>query len=208
MNPSPTFDRVYSEIRQRAMSGVWLPGQRIDLPHLSDDLGASTTPVRDALNRLIGERVLMTGTNDGFAMPGMTEPDLCDMYDWLHQLLLLATRRRPNRSATERAPDDDDRRNATFPALFAAIADRCSNVELSAAIIAVEARPAPAHVAEHRLLGGEEELTGLSRAVSSGDPAIIRSRLAMWHRRRIHAAGRIVQLLHRPDHPRATGGGA
>ena len=204
MNPSPTFDRVYGEIRHRAMSGTWPPGQRIDLPHLTDELGASTTPVRDALNRLIGERLLTTGTNDGFAMPGMTEPDLHDMYDWLHQLLLLATRRRANRSAAPAEEADDDREISSFPALFAAIADRCDNGELRAAIIAVEARLAPAHGAEHRLLTIEDELVGLRRAVAGDDPGVIRSRLAMWHRRRVQVAGRIVQLLHRPR-PRASG---
>jgi hypothetical protein len=202
MNPSPTFDRVHNEIRQRVMAGAWLPGQRIDLPHLASELGASMTPVRDALNRLIGERLLTTGTNDGFAMPGMTEPDLRDMYDWLHQLLLLATRQRTDRSPALAEQADDDQEISSFPALFAAIADHCDNIELRAAIIAVEARLAPAHGAEHRLLMIEDELIGLRRAVAGGSPAVVRSRLAMWHRRRVQAAGRIVQLLHRPDRPR------
>jgi hypothetical protein len=205
VNPSPTFDRVYGEIRRRVLSGSWIPGQRIDLPHLADALGASTTPVRDALNRMVGERLLTTGFGDGFAMPAMTEPDLHDLYDWHHQLLVLATRgRTSDQSAIPRARDDDGDDGRSVAALVAAIAARSDNLELRAAIASVDSRLASTRLVETRLFAVADELASLRRSLLDDDMPGLRTQLAAWHRRRVHAAGRIVHLLHRPDRDRPT----
>jgi DNA-binding GntR family transcriptional regulator len=207
VNPTPTFDRAYGEIRRRVLSGAWLPGQRIDLPQLADALGASTTPVRDALNRMVGERLLTTGIGDGFAMPPMTEPDLHDLYDWHHQLVVLATRgRKPGRLAAGGGRDGDGEDNATFAALFATIAARSDNLEMRAAIASAEARLAPVRLAEERLFATAEELAGLRRTLAEDDMAGMRTQLAAWHRRRVQAAGRIIHLLHRPETAPLSGG--
>lgn len=53
-----TFGRVYAAIKQQLLEGAFRPGERIEPAILSDELGASVTPVRDALHRLAGERLV------------------------------------------------------------------------------------------------------------------------------------------------------
>lgn len=201
MTPSPTFDRVYAEIRQRVLSAAWFPGQRIELPHLTDELNASTTPVRDALNRLVGERLLVRGANDGFAMPSITEPDLRDLYDWTHQLMMLAIRHRRDGPIFFTDQDDPSADIATRTAkLLAAIAARSGNADLQFAVEMSNARLHAARLAEAKIFSDDDvELADLRNALTEDHSAALRSQLMAYHRRRVAAAGRIVQLLHRPD---------
>lgn len=56
------WDRAYGEIRHALLAGRFAPGERILLREVAAELGISLTPVRDAVNHLIAERVLERGT--------------------------------------------------------------------------------------------------------------------------------------------------
>ena len=58
---SPLWDQAYSSLRAAILAGHFPPGERLVLRKVADDLGISLTPVRDAVNRLIAERVLERG---------------------------------------------------------------------------------------------------------------------------------------------------
>src|SRR3954470_19965120 len=90
MTPPGTFERVYAAIRQRLREGVYRPGDRLEPALLSDELNASVTPVRDALHRLTGERLVDAPRHEGFRVPMMTETQLRQLYAWHLELLLLA----------------------------------------------------------------------------------------------------------------------
>ncbi|MDX3928482.1 MAG: GntR family transcriptional regulator [Shinella sp.] len=51
-------NQVYEEIRRVIMGGVLQPGSNVSIRALADQLGTSMMPVRDALKRLISERIL------------------------------------------------------------------------------------------------------------------------------------------------------
>jgi len=53
-------DRVYAEIRRAILTGVLLPGERLDEAKLRDWLGASSTPIREALQTLAIEGYVET----------------------------------------------------------------------------------------------------------------------------------------------------
>lgn len=55
------WDSAYASLRTALMEGRLAPGQRIVLRDVAERLGISLTPVRDAVNRLIAERVLERG---------------------------------------------------------------------------------------------------------------------------------------------------
>ena len=55
------WDRAYNSLRVALLAGRFVPGERIVLRKIADDLGISLTPVRDAVNRLIAENVLERG---------------------------------------------------------------------------------------------------------------------------------------------------
>src|SRR3954447_15976959 len=90
MTPPGTFDRVYAAIKQRLREGVYRPGTRLEPALLSEELNASVTPVRDALHRLTGERMVEAPRHEGFRVPMMTETMLRHLYGWHLDLLLLA----------------------------------------------------------------------------------------------------------------------
>ncbi|MGO4328634.1 GntR family transcriptional regulator [Cupriavidus sp. 2TAF22] len=50
--------RVYDQIRSALMSGKYVPGERLRVAELAQSLGTSTTPVREAIFRLVSEQAL------------------------------------------------------------------------------------------------------------------------------------------------------
>src|SRR3546814_19229888 len=71
------------------MTGAWSAGVRIEAARLADEIGVSITPVRDALNRLAGERMVDFIAGEGFRVPLYSEAELRDLFG-LNRLLLLA----------------------------------------------------------------------------------------------------------------------
>ena len=55
------WDRAYAALKGDLLAGRLAPGDRVVLRHFADKLGISLTPVRDAVNRLIAEKVLDHG---------------------------------------------------------------------------------------------------------------------------------------------------
>ncbi|MFN3487458.1 MAG: GntR family transcriptional regulator, partial [Planctomycetota bacterium] len=53
-------------VRDRLQSGALPPGARATAVDLADDLGLSTTPVREALSRLAGEGLLEDRRGQGY----------------------------------------------------------------------------------------------------------------------------------------------
>lgn len=55
--------QVYHVLRRRILAGEWLPGQKLTLRAMSEDLGTSVQPVREALGRLASENVVSVKPN-------------------------------------------------------------------------------------------------------------------------------------------------
>ncbi len=51
--------QAYARIRRGLMNGHYLPGQKMTLRVLTDELGISPTPIREALARLVSEQALL-----------------------------------------------------------------------------------------------------------------------------------------------------
>lgn len=62
-------DRAYDEIKSSLIAGQFRPGQILVIRTLADLYGISTTPVREALQRLVGERQLDMLHNRSIAVP-------------------------------------------------------------------------------------------------------------------------------------------
>lgn len=82
-------ERVYHTIKARAMAYAFPQGRRIYLQPLADDLGVSTTPVREALNRLAAEDLVIKAPRKGFFAKRLSLEELRSYYR--HSRLLLAT---------------------------------------------------------------------------------------------------------------------
>ena len=197
--PPGTFERVYAAIKQRLRAGEYRPGAQLTPAVLSDELNASVTPVRDALHRLTGERLVEAPRREGFRVPLMTEALLRHLYGWHLDLLLLAVLKHQAREAADEIMADaarggspaHERHNAAFHALARAAA----NPEHAAALEALRTRLEPVQRLEQYFLDETEtETDEILRALQADDRPALRKSLVRYHRRRLRI---IPELLAR-----------
>ncbi len=186
MSPGITAHRVYEEIRRRLADGRLQAGARIEPSRLAEDLFASVTPIRDALHRLAGQRLIDTPYHDGFRVPAPTEAALRDLYRWRGRLLALAageSAKQADACLAQVPPDPET--------LFLALAQATGSAEHGAAIDLLNARLAPYRAAERAQLDpAGEDARDLHASLL--DPPTLRMHLRRYHRRRIKAAPDIL----------------
>lgn len=98
------FHVALSALRERLQNGTLAPGARATAVDLADDLGLSTTPVREALSRLTGEGLLEDRRGQGYFVRLLGPVEVADLYRLsLAQLLIALEPRRANRMAAAAA---------------------------------------------------------------------------------------------------------
>jgi DNA-binding GntR family transcriptional regulator len=198
VTPPGTFDRVYAAIRQRLREGAYRPGARLEPATLSEELNASVTPVRDALHRLTGERLVEAPRHEGFRVPMMTELILRQLYAWHHDLLILAilNRKTALREGDEPGEPAESALHGRRNAIFLALAQSTGNPEHLIALQAVTERLEPVQRLEDALLEAvEEETEAIVAALRSGDRTALRRSLLQYHRRRGQLVPELVGRL-------------
>jgi GntR family carbon starvation induced transcriptional regulator len=93
--------RVFDTIRSDILKGKLLPGQRLKVSALAQIQEVSVNVVREALNRLAGEKLVEFEPQFGFAVHGLSAEDLIDLVDQRAALEELALRRSIARSSVE-----------------------------------------------------------------------------------------------------------
>ena len=73
-------DRAYADIKSKVLSGTYAPGAHFEAGQLSDDLGMSRTPVREALLRLQSDGILEIVAKKGVRIVPLSATDLQDVY--------------------------------------------------------------------------------------------------------------------------------
>ena len=76
-----SVDRVHDTLRERILSGDYPPGSRLVLARLSEEHGVSFIPIREALQRLEAERLIVTETNRGAWVAEISIADMRDIYE-------------------------------------------------------------------------------------------------------------------------------
>jgi DNA-binding GntR family transcriptional regulator len=72
-------DRAYDAIRTSLITSQFEPGQVLVIRTLADTYGISTTPVREALHRLVAERFLTMLPNRSVAVPQLSLTDFGEL---------------------------------------------------------------------------------------------------------------------------------
>lgn len=202
MSPGTTFERVYHALKAQLAEGTLEAGARLEPAVLGEALHSSITPVRDALYRLVGERLVDAPRNEGFRVPLLTEADLRDLYAWHGVLLGLAVRGHMPTATPVQQPDPHGVTDATA-ALFAGIASATGSTEQEAAIVALGERLAPFRRAERNVLEDMvAEFEGLASAVAAGDIAALRRAIRRYHNRRERETPRILAARQQRGHSR------
>lgn len=69
-------DAAYREMKERLIRGVYPPGYKMTVRAVAEDLGVSSTPARDAINRLTGDGALVYAGPKTVIVPILSEVDL------------------------------------------------------------------------------------------------------------------------------------
>lgn len=199
MNAGSTMERVYLDLKARIVGGAYPPGTRLDPFHLAKRLAASPTPVREALHRLSGERIVDSWHQEGFRQPIFAEADLCDLYLWSAALVGLALRAPslgPAAPASLLAATEVEDYPGRVARLLRAIALLCDNREIRFAIVNLVERSEFFRTAELRGdPAADAQLAAMESAFRCERWAELRSKSAAFHRRRVARAGRVVAAL-------------
>jgi DNA-binding GntR family transcriptional regulator len=73
-------DRAYDQLRHALMSGSFHPGQKLTIRKIAAVLDISATPARDAISRLVSERVLDSGANRTVSVPVLNADKIKEIY--------------------------------------------------------------------------------------------------------------------------------
>jgi len=76
-----TADRVRDELRRLIIAGVLEPGRALNEKDVAEQLGVSRSPVREALQRLVAERLLVAARNKSVTVKRFTTEDVTEIYD-------------------------------------------------------------------------------------------------------------------------------
>ncbi|MGB0506022.1 MAG: GntR family transcriptional regulator [Pikeienuella sp.] len=74
-------DRLYIQLRQMAADFAFKPDERVNESELALRLGASRTPMREALNRLVAEGFLTFQSGRGFFCRPLTPKRILELYE-------------------------------------------------------------------------------------------------------------------------------
>ncbi|GHB93620.1 GntR family transcriptional regulator [Cerasicoccus arenae] len=148
--PAALSDQLYAELKRRILRCELPPGSRLIEKALCEELEVSRTSLREALNRLSGERLVMLKTNCGFSVAPLTEEsfkNICELRRVLEsQAAALAAERATaqdiddmRRAATVNAELDDPDGHRIYceanRAFHAAVAASIDNLLLEEAIL-------------------------------------------------------------------------
>lgn len=75
----PLSDRAYQAIREGLQEGLFPPMKPLVIRTLASDFGISATPIREALQRLVAERLLIVLPNRSIVVPRMTRKRLLEL---------------------------------------------------------------------------------------------------------------------------------
>ena len=195
-----TFERVYAAVKQQLREGVFRPGDRLEPAILSERLNASVTPVRDALHRLTGERLVEAPRHEGFRVPMLTETMLRHLYAWHRDLLLLAILDRRAEMAQPDVWPDVSPETASYERrnhVFLALAQATNNPEHLIALRTLTERLEPVQRVEDALLDAvEEETAQIVTALHKRDRKALRRSLIHYHRRRERIVPELLERLY------------
>ena len=198
---SITQERIYNAIKGDYLDGLYRPGARIDLHSIADRHRASTTPVREAIHRLIGEQLFEPHIDGGFQIALPDPLRLGHLYTWYCQQLLGALHML-HETALARALEpfregdivEGNLRQAQRTAMiFQAIASATNNLEIAQHISRANERLHYPRLAENNLITRVgQDLRNLTRNGHTSGISNIRRRIMAYHDRRIQQAADII----------------
>ncbi|EMN1929914.1 GntR family transcriptional regulator [Burkholderia ambifaria] len=102
MRTGLTVNEIYEQLKQMAVLYKIRPGERFNELELAERFNVSRTPIREALNRLVAENLLVFVPNRGFFIRELEGKDVFDLFELRRSIETTAVT-----LACERASDND-----------------------------------------------------------------------------------------------------
>lgn len=193
MTKGSAVEQLYIEIKAELTNRTLLPGQRVDVADLCERYAISPTPMRNVLNRLVGERIVESRSHDGFYIPRITEASLRDLLAW-NEFLLLSALDGGNLSSAPpplRAPSADIVHETE--SLFNAVATLSANAELSSAVAGVHDRlRALRRLPVTSAIDRQNELLALRQLLSESRLTALRGFIGDYHAARQASLSQLI----------------
>jgi len=194
------FHVAMTALRDRLQSGALRPGGRATAVDLADELGLSTTPVREALSRLAGEGLLEDRRGQGYFVRAPGAVEIADLHRMsLAHLLITLDPRRSSRFAPAGAPQAPEVGAfdpvAAVEALFRRWVGATGSRPLVGAFRVVQIQLGPVRRLEAQVLG---DLAPEARALLAGGETSRAERLTalrQFHGVRIRESDRLAAVL-------------
>jgi hypothetical protein len=204
-----TEGAVYERIKNWLLAQTLVPGQLLQIGVLADELGVSTTPVREALTRLAAERMIMSVPKRGFFARTPSEDDIFGLYSVNRTILDAAVGRWPDTkpvpSSGNAAPIPVGERSAEQLArqtgeLFLQVALRSGVGEFAEIVRNMNDRLHHARVLECEIVPDVfVEVTRIAELIAAHDRVLLRPALETYHNQRLGLVASISkELLLRP----------
>lgn len=195
MNAGITADVVYEDLKALLLTAALPPGARLAPHRLARRLGAGLTPIREALFRLTGERLIEMKVNDGFHLPVMTEGVLRDLYTWNEDLVRLALHYAGKAGAREVPPLNKPEAPDEIGASFLGVAEATGSSELMSQIASCNDRLYCLRLAETKVFNDwKNEAAELSAALNRAGRECLKM-LHAYHSRRVRSSIEILSEL-------------
>ncbi|KJS81787.1 MAG: hypothetical protein JM58_16285 [Peptococcaceae bacterium BICA1-8] len=76
----PLYEQVYESIKKKIIFGIYRPGERLTDNRLVEDLGTSRTPIREAIQQLVRQGLLVNEPNKGVTVFNPTLAHAAEIY--------------------------------------------------------------------------------------------------------------------------------
>ncbi|MFT5537955.1 MAG: DNA-binding GntR family transcriptional regulator [Parasphingorhabdus sp.] len=195
MSPAHVIEPACKKLKQMLMQGVWPPGEKLESLRLADELGISMTPVRDCLNRLVGERLVDMTHGEGYRVPRLNEKALRDMLAVNVALLELALVDR----SEEWIDGEYKSENSTYPdrigLFFDSIASLSGNIIIVETVRSLNERMHAVRMKEPLVFPDTlQEIVELEQLSTKQDIGLY-SKLQIYHQRRRAKVSALIDLL-------------
>jgi DNA-binding GntR family transcriptional regulator len=74
-------DQIYQDIKEDISSKIFQPGEKLNIKELARKYNVSDTPVKQALQRLADEKMVISTPNKGMSVRALTPHELNDIFD-------------------------------------------------------------------------------------------------------------------------------
>jgi DNA-binding GntR family transcriptional regulator len=90
LNRERASDGAYQIIRDRILTHVFPPGEQLNLRDLADRMGVSLTPVKEAVNRLVSEGLIVVQPQSGTYVTEIVVDEIAEIFEIRRALECLA----------------------------------------------------------------------------------------------------------------------